>query len=95
MLEHLFFKALFGMAANRAQYLSLLLSTESFAVGVNSTLPDLLSAARKAARSEEVFRKSRRVNIQVSPTYWFATLFRAGSVSDGHLNPGRRLRFRL
>jgi len=58
MLEHLFFKALFGMAANRAQYLSLLLSTESFAGRANSTLPDLLSAARKAATSEALFNKN-------------------------------------
>jgi hypothetical protein len=58
MLEHLFFKALFGMAANRAQYLSLLMSTGPLAVKPTSSLPDLLSAVRTASTSEALFKKN-------------------------------------
>src|SRR5438105_13544273 len=55
MLEHLFFKALFAMAGNRAQFLSFLISTEPLAVKSNSSLPDLLSAARIASTSDALF----------------------------------------
>src|SRR5438105_4723734 len=58
MLEHLFFKALFAMAGNRAQYLSLLVSTEPLAIKTNSSLPDLLSAVRAASTSEVLFNKN-------------------------------------
>jgi hypothetical protein len=56
MLQHLFFKALFAMASNRAEYLSLLLSRETPAVRSGAGLPELLSALRKSPSSDALFR---------------------------------------
>jgi hypothetical protein len=58
MLEHLFFKALFAMSANRSQYLSSLLSRERVNVKPNATLPDLISAVRNASTSDALFSKN-------------------------------------
>jgi hypothetical protein len=58
MLEHLFFKALFAMSANRSEYLSLLVSRERLSVRPNSGLPDLLSAVRNASTNDALFNKN-------------------------------------
>ena len=58
MLEHLLFKALFAMSSNRAEYLTLLVSTTPVSIKPSSSLPDLLSAVRKASTSETVFNKN-------------------------------------
>src|SRR5262245_10123297 len=58
MLEHLLFKALFGMSANRAAYLSLLLSRTPVSIKPGSSLPDLLAAVRKTSTSEALFNKN-------------------------------------
>ena len=58
MLEHLFFKAIFAMSANRSQYLSSLLSRERVDVKPNAPLPDLISAVRNASTSDALFSKN-------------------------------------
>jgi hypothetical protein len=58
MLEHLLFKALFAMASNRAEYLSLLVSREPVASRPTSTLPDILAAVRDASTSEALFNRN-------------------------------------
>ncbi len=56
MLQHLFFKALFDKASNRAEYLALLFSKEKPAVAVDSTLPEIVEAVRKSPASDALFR---------------------------------------
>lgn len=58
MLQHLFFKALFAMASNRAEYLTLLLSRDPIAVRPGASLPDLISAVRNSSSSEGLLRKN-------------------------------------
>jgi hypothetical protein len=58
MLEHLFYKALFAMSANRSQYLSFLLSRDRLNVKPNAPLPDLISALRNASTSDALFTKN-------------------------------------
>ena len=58
MLEHLFFKALFAMASNRAEYLSLLVSREPLNIRPRASLPDLLAAVRDSSTNEALFNKN-------------------------------------
>jgi hypothetical protein len=58
MLQHLFFKALFAMASNRAEYLALLLSRDPISVRPGASLPDLVSAVRNSSSSDGLFRKN-------------------------------------
>lgn len=57
MLQHLFMKALFELAATRAEYLALFFAREAPAVNRNATLPELLKAVRQARTGDEVFRR--------------------------------------
>jgi hypothetical protein len=58
MLQHLFYKALFDMATNRAEYLSLLFSREVPQIRRDAPLPELLAAVRSTKTSEEVWRRN-------------------------------------
>src|SRR5688572_14695967 len=58
MLQHLWFKALFALSSNRAEYLSLLLSTETPAVKSAATLEEILNAIRASKSSEGRFVKN-------------------------------------
>ena len=58
MLEHLLFKALFAMASNRSDYLSLLVSRERLNIKPGASLPDLLAAVRDSSTNETLFNKN-------------------------------------
>jgi hypothetical protein len=58
MLQHLFFKALFTMASNRAEYLTLLLSTNPVSIKPGASLPELISAVRNVPSSEVLFNRN-------------------------------------
>ncbi|MBI4471898.1 MAG: hypothetical protein HY646_04460 [Acidobacteria bacterium] len=58
MLQLLFYKALFTMASNRSEYLSLLFAKEGPEIGGTPTFQDLLSAVRSAPSNERLFRKN-------------------------------------
>jgi hypothetical protein len=58
MLEHLWFKALFEMAANRVEYLSLLISREPPRLKPNASFEETLIAIRGASTSEKLFQKN-------------------------------------
>jgi len=58
MLEHLWFKALFEMAANRVEYLSLLISREPPRLKPNASFEETLIAIRGASTSERLFQKN-------------------------------------
>jgi hypothetical protein len=58
MLEHLLFKALFAMASNRVEYLSLLLSREVPTVKAGASFEDILGAVRRSPSSEKLFQKN-------------------------------------
>src|SRR5437667_12850437 len=58
MLEHLLFKALFAMASNRVEYVSLLLSREVPSVKPGASFEDLLAAVRRSPSSEKLFQKN-------------------------------------
>ena len=58
MLQHLWFKALFALASNRTEYLSLLFSKQTPAVQANATFEQILDAVRSADTSEARFRKN-------------------------------------
>src|SRR5205823_11556143 len=57
MLQHLLFKALFAMASNRLEYLSLLFSRETPPVKPGASFPDVLAALRRSPSSEKFFQK--------------------------------------
>ena len=55
MLEHLWYKALFSLAANRAEYLALLVSRQPPQIKPNARLDDILDAVRTSPTSEKLF----------------------------------------
>jgi hypothetical protein len=55
MLEHLWYKALFSLAANRAEYLALLVSRQPPQIKPNAKLDDILDAVRTSPTSEKLF----------------------------------------
>src|SRR5262252_617155 len=58
MLEHLWYKALFALASNRIEYLSLMTSREVPGIKAGSTLEQILHAVEESRTSEELFRKN-------------------------------------
>jgi hypothetical protein len=58
MLQHLFFKALFTMASNRAEFLTLLLSRQPVSVRASTSLPDLISAVRNTSSNQALFNRN-------------------------------------
>ena len=58
MLEHLWYKALFAMASNRAQYLSLLVSRELPSLKTDSSLEALLRAVGSSTTSAKLFQNN-------------------------------------
>ncbi len=58
LLQHLWFKALFSMARNRAEYLALLTSREFPAVKTDAPLRDVLAAVRGARTDASRFGKN-------------------------------------
>src|SRR5215510_3616072 len=58
MLEHLWYKALFALATNRVEYLSLLTSREIPRIKPDLTLEQILRAVAESRTSEELFRKN-------------------------------------
>src|SRR5216110_1264769 len=58
MLEHLWFKALFAMASNRVEFLSLLVSRETPRVKPDATLEQVLQAVRTSPTDESLFTKN-------------------------------------
>jgi hypothetical protein len=58
MLEHLWYKALFAMASNRVQYLSLLVSRESPGLKTDSSLEVLLRAVGSSPTSAKLFQNN-------------------------------------
>src|SRR5215471_10161033 len=57
MLQHLFMKALFDLASNRAEYLALFFARDVPTVNRNAVLPELLKSVRQARTGDEVFRR--------------------------------------
>src|SRR5947207_9766707 len=58
MLQHLWFKALFAMASNRVEFLSLLVSRETPRVKPDATLEQVLQAVRTSPTDESLFTKN-------------------------------------
>jgi hypothetical protein len=58
MLEHLWYKALFSLSSNRAEFLALLVSREPPRVKPNARLEDILLAVRTSPTNEQVFLKN-------------------------------------
>lgn len=58
MLEHLWYKALFSLSANRTEYLALLVSREVPKVKPDAKLQDILEAVRTSRTSESLFLKN-------------------------------------
>ena len=58
MLQHLWFKALFAMSADRVEYLSFLFSRKPPRVKSDASLQEILNAVRASATDESVFRKN-------------------------------------
>src|SRR5262249_26644449 len=58
MLEHLWYKALFSMAANRVEYLSLLVSRQTPRVSATASFEDILAAIRNAPSDAKLFQKN-------------------------------------
>ncbi len=58
MLQHLWFKALFAISANRAEYLSYMLSKEPPRIKPDATFQELLNAVRAAPTSESLFHRN-------------------------------------
>src|SRR5436309_10789929 len=58
MLEQLWFKALFAMASNRLEYLSLLVSREIPRVKPDASFEEILQAVRASSTSEQLFQKN-------------------------------------
>jgi len=58
MLVHLWYKALFAMAANRVEYLSLLVSREQPRVQPGASLEQIVRAVDSATTSERLFQKN-------------------------------------
>src|SRR5262249_53437397 len=58
MLEHLWYKALFAIASNRLEYLSLLVSRQVPRVKPDSSLEQLVRAVDASATSDTLFQKN-------------------------------------
>ena len=58
MLEHLWYKALFALASNRVEYLSILTSREPPRLRTDASLEEILRAVRTARTSDAVYRKN-------------------------------------
>src|SRR5438874_8812962 len=58
MLQHLLFKALFAMASNRVEYLSLLFSRQTPRLEPGGSFQDLLDAVRAAKTDGGLFQKN-------------------------------------
>jgi hypothetical protein len=58
MIQHLWFKALFAMAANRVEYVSLLFSHEVPKVKPGASFEQILDAVRASPTSETLFAKN-------------------------------------
>jgi hypothetical protein len=58
MLEHLWYKALFAMASNRVEYLSLLVSRNVPRVKPDASLDQILQAVRTSPTTEQLFKKN-------------------------------------
>ena len=58
MLQHLLFKALFAMASNRVEYLSLLFSRQTPRLQPGGSFQDVLDAVRAAKTDEGLFQKN-------------------------------------
>ena len=58
MLEHLWYKALISLAANRVEYLALLVSREAPRVKPNARLEDILAAVRASPTNQQLFTRN-------------------------------------
>jgi hypothetical protein len=58
MLEHLWYKAVFSLAANRAEYLAILTSRQALQLKSDASIEDVVSAVRRAATSEQLLQKN-------------------------------------
>jgi hypothetical protein len=58
MLEHLWYKALFALASNRVEFLSLLISRETPRVASDATLLQIIRSVNGAASDEKLFQKN-------------------------------------
>ena len=58
MLQHLWLKALFALASNRAEYLSLLVSRQTPRVKPDATLEQIIDAVRTAPTNAPLFEKN-------------------------------------
>src|SRR6476620_241971 len=58
MLEHLWYKALFALAANRVDYLSLLVSRETPRIKPDSSLEQIIRAVNASGTDERLFQKN-------------------------------------
>jgi len=58
MLEHLWFKALFALAANRVEYISLLVSRQTPQVKPDATFEQILEAVRTAPSNQQLLQKN-------------------------------------
>ena len=58
LLEHLLFKALFAMAVNRVEYVSVMFSRQTPRVEPGASLHDVLEAVRAAKTNEDLFQKN-------------------------------------
>jgi hypothetical protein len=58
MIQHLWFKALFAIAANRVEYLALLFSREMPSIKPEAPLDQILSAIRRARTDQKLFERN-------------------------------------
>ena len=58
MLQHLWFKALFALASNRVEYLSLLVSRETPRIKSDATFDQILDAVRTSPTDQQLFKKN-------------------------------------
>jgi hypothetical protein len=58
MLEHLWFKALFAMASNRVEYVSLMVSRQPPQVKADATFEQILEAVRTSPSNEKLLQKN-------------------------------------
>jgi hypothetical protein len=58
MLEHLWYKALFAMASNRVEYLSLLVSREPARAKADASLEQILQAVNASTTNEKLFQRN-------------------------------------
>src|SRR5207248_5738373 len=58
MLEHLWFKALFALASNRVEYISLLVSRQPPQLTPNASFEQIVDAVRTSPSSEQLLQKN-------------------------------------